>query len=81
LLSLENWFFPKKLNTSLSYIYAMNEENGIPENLRIVFRPTDEQYRRIMVIMGLGKFKHMSELIRHVLEIGLDDLEKRHNIC
>jgi len=51
----------------------MNEE----ANTRIVFRPTEEQYKRLnKIFTNSGRYKHMSELLRHILEIGLDDLEK-----
>ena len=54
---------------------CMTEEN----NLRIVFRPTMVQHKRLNALMGSGKYKHLSELIRHILEIGMDELEEKHN--
>ena len=51
----------------------MNENND--NNNRIIFRPTDEQYNRLIKQMNKGQFKHMSELIRYCIERGLRDLE------
>ena len=42
---------------------------------RIVFRPTDKQKMRLDKIMESGKYKHLSELIRHLIEIGLKEIE------
>jgi len=48
-------------------------------NLRIIFRPTKIQYDRIQkLLVDSGRYKHLSELIRHLVEIGLDELEKEH---
>lgn len=48
-------------------------------NTRIIFRPTGMQYKRLGKMLASGHYKHMSELIRSILEIGLDALEKKHN--
>ena len=51
----------------------MTEEN----NQRIIFRPTGQQHKRLNQLFSTsGRYKHMSELLRHILEIGLDELEK-----
>jgi len=52
----------------------------LPDNLRIVFRPTETQYKRLQKIYadGTRKYKHLSEVIRHIMEIGLDELEKEY---
>jgi len=48
------------------------------QNTRIVFRPTDEQYKRLnKVFLEAGRYKHMSELLRHIMEIGLNELETK----
>ena len=66
-------------NKNLKYnIVIQSCMSRLPENLRIVFRPTDVQYKRLMKLMALGKYKHLSELIRHIVEIGLDALEKKY---
>ena len=47
---------------------------------RIVFRPTNEQYKRLSnLFLKSGRYKHLSELLRHLLEIGLDKLEEKEN--
>jgi len=52
----------------------MTDEN----NMRIIFRPTKKQYDRMQKIyIDSGRYKHLSELLRHIMEIGLDDLERR----
>lgn len=51
----------------------MDEES----NVRLVFRPTKEQYKRLHnLFLKAGQYKHMSELLRRILEIGLDNLEE-----
>lgn len=44
-------------------------------NYRLVFRPTQDQYDRIQKLMVTGRFKHLSELLRQMTNIGLDELE------
>ena len=50
----------------------MVEEN----NFRLVFRPTKPQLKRFNNLMSTGHFVTMSDLLRQILEIGLDELEK-----
>ena len=46
------------------------------DNQRIIFRPTGQQYKRLNKIFSeSGRYKHMSELLRHIMEIGLNELE------
>jgi len=45
-------------------------------NMRLVFRPTTNQYTRLQKIYNQGRFKHLSELIRHILNLGLDKFEE-----
>lgn len=53
----------------------MTDEN----NLRIIFRPTKMQYDRMQnIYISSGRYKHLSELLRHIMEIGLDELEKKY---
>ena len=47
------------------------EEN----NMRFIFRPTQDQYDRVQKLMTSGKYKTQSELLRQILNIGLDKLE------
>lgn len=47
------------------------EEN----NMRIIFRPTQMQYDRVQKLMTSGNYKTQSELLRRILNIGLDKLE------
>jgi hypothetical protein len=43
---------------------------------RIIFRPTPEQYKRLLKVFdGSGRYRHLSELIRHCINIGLDEIE------
>ena len=51
----------------------MNDNN----NMRLIFRPTKEQYKRIQQIYNQGRYKHISELLRHALNIGLDQMEEK----
>ena len=49
----------------------------VEENVfRFIFRPTTQQITRFNKLMSTGRFKHMSELLRRIMEIGMDDLEK-----
>lgn len=44
---------------------------------RLVFRATNTQYERLnKFFMKSGQYQHMSELLRRILEIGLDKLEE-----
>jgi len=53
----------------------MTDEN----NMRIIFRPTKKQYERMQKLYSeSGRYKHLSELLRHIMEIGLDDLERKY---
>ncbi len=45
-------------------------------NLRLVVRPTQDQYDRIQKLMATRRFKHLSELLRQMINIGLDKLEE-----
>lgn len=45
---------------------------------RISFRPTEKQVKRLDELMKSGRYKHQSELLRHILEIGMDGLEKKY---
>lgn len=52
----------------------MTDDN---ENNRIIFRPTEQQYKRINnLFMASGRYKTMSEMLRHMTEISLEVLEK-----
>ena len=54
----------------------MDDEDGY-NNLRLIFRPTKKQYDRLQkVYTESGRYKHLSELLRHIVEIGLDELEE-----
>lgn len=45
-------------------------------NYRLIFRPTKIQYDRINTIyMNSGRYKHLSELLRHIVEEGLEKIE------
>lgn len=60
------------INTHLLH-FCMTDK----QNTRIVFRPTDEQYKRLNnVFLKTGRYRHLSELLRHILEIGLKKLEE-----
>jgi len=52
----------------------MTEEN----NYREIFRPSIQIKKRLDKLMASGHFKHRSELLRRIMEIGLDDLEKKY---
>jgi len=46
-------------------------------NTRLIFRPTEGQYKRLNKVFSKSdRYKHMSELLRHIVEIGLNELEK-----
>ena len=63
----------------LKYIYVIQScMSKMPENLRLIFRPTETQYKRFQRLLASGKYKHMSELIRHIMEIGMDELEAKY---
>ena len=49
------------------------------ENMRLIFRPTSEQYNRIQNMLNSGRYKHLSEILRQCVNIGLDQLEKENN--
>ena len=51
----------------------MNDDS----NMRLVFRPTIEQYNKLQTVMESGKYKHLSELLRHLINIGLEKLERK----
>ena len=55
--------------------------NEVDENelVRKTIRIMPLTDKRLVVLMGTGKFVTESELIRKALEIGLDALEKKHN--
>lgn len=68
------------LNTLLSYISAMTDEN----NMRLIVRPTTDQYNRLQKIYETGRYKHLSELLRHIINIGLEHIESKegnNNAC
>jgi len=49
-------------------------------NMRIVFRPTEIQYNRLnKLLTQASQYKTMSELIRHLLEIGLKEVEGEYD--
>lgn len=51
----------------------MLEEN----EKRIIFRPTEKQLKRIdTVFKKTGRYRTLSEMYRHIFEIGLDKLEE-----
>lgn len=56
----------------------MNQEHE--NNMRLIFRPTDEQTKRFNKIFkeGTDRYKTKSELLRDILNIGLDKLEEKH---
>ena len=43
-------------------------------NMRIIFRPTQIQYDRVQKLMTTGRYRTQSELLRQILNIGLDKL-------
>lgn len=45
---------------------------------RLIFRPTDKQYKRLQKIFNKGYWKTLSECLRNCLEVGLNDLEKKY---
>jgi hypothetical protein len=56
----------------------MTEKNS---NVRLIVRPTTVQYNRIHKILSeSGQYKHLSELLRHLLEIGLIELEREKRV-
>jgi len=45
-------------------------------NNRLVFRATEIQYKRLnQLLINASQYKTMSELLRHIVEIGLKQLE------
>jgi len=51
---------------------CMTEET----NNRLVFRATEIQYKRLnQLLINASQYKTMSELLRHIVEIGLKQLE------
>jgi len=56
----------------------MTDGTDETNNMRIVFRPTKQQYDRLYNMLNTsGRYKHLSELIRHIVEIGLNELEEK----
>ena len=53
----------------------MNEVSN-ENNMRLIFRPTTEQYQRIHELMDTGRYKTLSEILRQALNYGLDRIEK-----
>jgi len=47
-----------------------------PNKERIIFRPTTTQIQRLKTLQETGRYQTKSELIRHLLNKGLDSLEK-----
>jgi len=43
---------------------------------RIIFRPTAEQLTKLKAIVNCGQYRTRSEVLRRILTIGLDVLEK-----
>lgn len=55
----------------------MENKKEDENDLRIVFRPTTKQYSRISnIYLNSGRYKHLSELMRELVEIGLNKLEE-----
>jgi len=50
--------------------------NDNPNRERIIFRPTTYQIQRLHQLTKTERYKTKSELIRHLLNKGLDALEK-----
>ncbi len=49
------------------------------QDARLIFRPTKTQYDRVnKLFTDSGRYKHLSELLRHITEIGLDELEEKN---
>jgi len=55
----------------------MLEEKDYNDDTRLVFRPTKEIHNRLYnLLLNSGQYKHLSEVIRHVISVGLDEVEK-----
>jgi len=55
----------------------MVEEQEYDNDTRLVFRPTKEMYNRLYnLLLNSGQYKHLSEVIRHIISVGLDEIEK-----
>ena len=50
----------------------MTEENC----LRLIFRPTRQQYNELQQLYATGRYKHLSELLRDALHRGAMDIKK-----
>jgi len=50
----------------------MTNDNG-NEDDRIIFRPSKDQLNKIEMLMETGRYKTLSELIRHLINIGIDN--------
>ena len=45
-------------------------------NLRVIYRPTKEQYNRLIRVLNKSqRYKHLSELLRHAVDEGLNKIE------
>jgi hypothetical protein len=43
---------------------------------RLIFRPTESQLKRFNKIANCGSYRTQSEVLRRILDIGMDVLEK-----
>ena len=59
-----------------NYILCLMNEVSNENNMRLIFRPTTEQYQRIHELMDTGRYKTLSEILRQALNYGLDRIEK-----
>ena len=66
-----------KKNKKYKYIIVIQRCMNDDSNMRLVFRPTTEQYNKLQTVMESGKYKHLSELLRHLINIGLEKLERK----
>ena len=66
-------------NEILKYIHSLPVCMTTDNNMRIIFRPTKQQYDRLHNLYSKsGRYKHFSEMLRHVIEEGINVLETEH---
>lgn len=50
------------------------------DNKRTTVRYTNKQLKELEKIYGEGKFKHWSEMLRHLLNIGIEQYKKQNKL-
>ena len=48
------------------------KNDNVNEDDRIIFRPSSDQTNKIEMLMETGRYKTLSELIRQLVNIGID---------